>query len=605
MFLACELRARTNRTCLAHELLVAGYFSETEVYGAIALDCELPFIEGGLDPDRLVYSDWRLAFRVAGVAPFLYRETSTNNAILLSPRRYEKATIESYKARYPRLMARARIITPSYARSLVHERDGRSAIRAAVSDLSSDRPSLSSRFGTNGIQGALGFTLIWAVVAGAWVDFNLTSIIMHLLFTLVFLQCGCLRLLAWFAATPRQDAQLPLADESEDGLPIYTVLVACYHEAHMAEQIVRSLALLDWPKHRLQIMLVCEADDRETIDAFATLRLPDYFEIIAVPKVGPRTKPKALQYALFSARGRYLVLYDAEDIPHPAQLREAWTKFKNCPSDVVCLQAPLDIDNSESGWLQQMFAFEYAALFRGLLPYLAGRRLLLPLGGTSNHFRRDALERVGGWDPFNVTEDADLGARLARHGMRCDLLALPTLEDAPVSLPIWLGQRTRWFKGWIQTWVAHNRRPWQFYRALGFRSFMVAQILFAGLILSSLFYPIMLATIVAVVAHAALAGGSLADIAQPQFYLDCISIAVGFFAFFALGTMAAPGLGLRRLAIIAFGIPLYWFLHSIAAWSALFEYFYDPSYWNKTPHKARKQAPRHISSPNPATQPRR
>jgi cellulose synthase/poly-beta-1,6-N-acetylglucosamine synthase-like glycosyltransferase len=459
----------------------------------------------------------------------------------------------------------------------------------------------------NGVQGAVLLTLVWALVLGLVVRPHPTILILHLIFTGIFLLCGGLRLAALFSSasnTPSLDVPPP-ADRTDEHHPVYSVLIACYREAHMARQIFESLSRLDWPRAKLQILLVCEADDIETIHAFQSLRLPDNFEIIAVPKLGPRTKPKALQYALSCARGKYVALYDAEDIPDPGQLREAWQKFKTVPGEVVCLQAPLDIDNADHGWLQQMFAFEYAALFRGLLPFLAANRMLIPLGGTSNHFKREALELVGGWDPFNVTEDADLGARLARHGLRSEVLSRPTIEDAPASLSIWLGQRSRWFKGWIQTWVAHNRRPWQFYRALGFRSFMVAQILFAGLILSSLFYPIMLATIVAVVAFALLIGGGLADITQPQFYLDCLSIAVGYLAFFGLGAKASHGLGLRRLASIAFGIPLYWFLHSIAAWRALFEYFHDPSYWNKTPHKIRRKASPPASATDPATQPHR
>ena len=175
------------------------------------------------------------------------------------------------------------------------------------------------------------------------------------------------------------------------------------------------------------------------------------YEIVVVPQGGPRTKPKALSFALPLARGEFVTVYDAEDRPHPGQLREAHATFATAGPELACVQASLVIDNASAGWLPLMFAVEYAALFDGLLPTLAAHAMPLPLGGTSNHFRRAALEAVGGWDPFNVTEDADLGLRFARFGYRALTMPLATHEDAPVTFRAWLNQRTRWFKGWMQT----------------------------------------------------------------------------------------------------------------------------------------------------------
>jgi cellulose synthase/poly-beta-1,6-N-acetylglucosamine synthase-like glycosyltransferase len=234
-----------------------------------------------------------------------------------------------------------------------------------------------------------------------------------------------------------------------DTLPFYSVLVALHREATVVPQLVEALRRIDWPKSKLEVKLVCEADDRQTLDAIAAKRLPPHFEVVHVPPSLPRTKPKALNFAVPLIKGDFVVLYDAEDRPHPLQLREAWLRFKHGAKTLACVQAPLEISNGTKGVIPLLFAFEYAALFRGLLPWLSGRRMILPLGGTSNHFRVSALKAVGCWDPHNVTEDADLGMRLVRFGYSSETISLPTLEDAPEAWSIWLPQRTRWFKGWM------------------------------------------------------------------------------------------------------------------------------------------------------------
>ena len=109
--------------------------------------------------------------------------------------------------------------------------------------------------------------------------------------------------------------------------------------------------------------------------------------MLVVPDGKPRTKPRALNYALQFATGDYLVIYDAEDRPDPDQLRKAAGRFRDAPREVVCLQARLTFDNASENWLSKQFAIEYASLFAGILPMLDAARLPLPLGGTSNHFR--------------------------------------------------------------------------------------------------------------------------------------------------------------------------------------------------------------------------
>jgi cellulose synthase/poly-beta-1,6-N-acetylglucosamine synthase-like glycosyltransferase len=206
----------------------------------------------------------------------------------------------------------------------------------------------------------------------------------------------------------------------------------------------------DYPREKLDIKIVIEEDDTDTADALASCRLAIPFEVIVAPPGGPRTKPKALNAALQFARGSFTVVFDAEDRPEADQLRKALAAFDADPQ-MVCVQARLTIDNVADSWLSRMFTAEYAGQFDVLLPGMAALRLPLPLGGSSNHFITEVLREAGAWDPFNVTEDADLGIRLGRLGHRCGVIASTTDEEAPAQFSPWLRQRTRWIKGWIRT----------------------------------------------------------------------------------------------------------------------------------------------------------
>ena len=249
-------------------------------------------------------------------------------------------------------------------------------------------------------------------------------------------------------------------------LPIYTIMVALYHEHGEVDALVASLSAIDWPKDRLQVLLVCEEDDARTIAKCEAHSGNEIIQTIICPAAQPKTKPKALNFALPLARGEFLVLYDAEDRPHSAQLKEAFEKF--CREDeIACLQAPLVIHNDTQSWFTRMFAIEYTTQFNLILPVLEKWHSPFPLGGTSNHFRTRILKSVGGWDPFNVTEDADLGIRLARFGYRCGTIRSPTYEEAPPVFNVWLKQRTRWIKGWFQTLLVHMRHPVRLASELG------------------------------------------------------------------------------------------------------------------------------------------
>ena len=359
--------------------------------------------------------------------------------------------------------------------------------------------------------------------------------------------------------------------------PHYTVVVALKDEAAIVPQLVRRLSRLNYPNSALTGLLVVEPDDRATLDAILDTPKPSWLKPLIAPRGHPQTKPRALNVALEQARPGLLTVYDAEDEPHPDQLREAALRFATGDRQLACLQAPLRIRTlgRRSTWLERQFAMEYAALFEVILPALARFRLPLPLGGTSNHFRVDVLRRIGGWDAWNVTEDADLGFRLARFGYRSDVLGLPTRESPPPNLKAWLPQRTRWLKGFMQTIGVNLRCP------IGLRTsgMIVLALTLAAAVASAALQGVVLTWIVANFLIHAL-NGSLPSIA-PQ---DSVLLLLGWAV-----ALAALALGCRRsgIAVDAWTIvtaPLYWSLTTIAQVHAVWRLVVQPYHWDKTPH---------------------
>ena len=383
----------------------------------------------------------------------------------------------------------------------------------------------------------------------------------------------------------RQTAEERLALRIPDHrLPVYSVLVPLYREAHMLPSLVAALQRLDYPAAKLDIKLILEAVDRRTIEAAYRLALPGNFEIVIVPDVAPRTKPKALNYALPLARGEYVVIYDAEDRPEPGQLREALRVFAEGPPNLAAVQARLNLYNASQNWLTRQFTVEYCALFDGLLPTLDRLALPIPLGGTSNHFRASALRWLMAWDAFNVTEDADLGVRLARAGYRCRVLRSTTYEEAPARLMCWLKQRTRWLKGYVQTWLVHMRAPRELWRQLGPRGFLGFQITVGGTILSALVHPwfYLLASIEFGAGNLLARPESM--LGWPFWLIAWFDLSAGYLASMALGLLAVRRRGYRSLLWQIPLMPLYWLLISAAAYRALWQFATAPFEWEKTEH---------------------
>jgi cellulose synthase/poly-beta-1,6-N-acetylglucosamine synthase-like glycosyltransferase len=376
-------------------------------------------------------------------------------------------------------------------------------------------------------------------------------------------------------------------------LPRYSVLVPIYDEAAIVPDLIAALGAIDYPRDRLEIFLILESVDAETRAAVAATSLPSHIVPVVVPDGSPRTKPRALNYALRRATGDLVVIYDAEDVPEPDQLRRAAKLLATDPK-LGCVQARLNVLNDTETWLTRQFAIEYTVLFDCLLPTLDRLGLPVPLGGTSNHFSRAVLEEVGAWDPFNVTEDADLGIRLARAGWTVKVLASTTWEEAPANFKTWLKQRTRWLKGWMQTYLVHMRAPRRTARDLGWLRFFGLQVLMGGLILSALVHPWFYVVAIAEIAYGPLRTLHHHALSDLVTVIGITNLVLGYVTGVALGCVAVAGRARHTLAVWAFLMPVYWLLISLAAYRALLQLASTPYSWEKTQHR-----PRAAFAPNP------
>ncbi|WP_158555083.1 glycosyltransferase family 2 protein [Fulvimarina endophytica] len=588
-------RALANGTDLAAEL-IANRVVGAEDYARGASAClGIPVEAPG--PDHLVLME-----RQGGCGPIPGAlETSTTDLehrIFFHPRIEELSALKSILAKDPALAARCRVTTEAKIRERRFQTDEKQRLERATLSLSAERIDQSARIVLSAGQGAALALLLAVLAFGLATRFWTIVLIVHLVCAFWFTAWVCLRAVAAFA---RHRAPPAPHSPSEEPAPIYTVVVPLHHEHEMVAALVANLDALDWPKSRTEIFLVCEADDHGTIEPCRrhTADKPQ-FCVVTVPPGSPRTKPKALNHVLPIARGRYLVLYDAEDRPHPGQLVEASDRYRSAGERLACLQSPLVVTNGGERFLPAVFAMEYAAQFRALLPFLAGETLPVPLGGTSNHFRVDHLRAVGGWDSHNVTEDADLGIRLGRQGYEIGTLSLPTFEEAPETLPIWFRQRTRWLKGWLQTYAVHMRDPVRLYRELGFRRFAAFQLIFHGMVSSALLFPfafLFLAMTMSMLRQT----GWPSLLSTDLLILDMLILAGGYGSFVALvwrGSAPSEWQGSLRFLPL---VPLYWLLVSAASYRAVWQLFLRPHDWEKTPHglaaRADKRDPRHRIEP--------
>jgi len=378
-------------------------------------------------------------------------------------------------------------------------------------------------------------------------------------------------------STPEQLAAIPDAD-----LPTYTILIPLYREALVLPRLVAGLSGLDYPPEKLDIQLLMEEDDPVTQEACAQLDLPPQFHPVVVPDSQPKTKPKACNYGLYLCDSECLVIFDAEDRPEPDQLRKAAAAFRKVPEHIVCLQAKLNFYNQRHNLLTRWFTSEYSVWFDLFLPGLTASGWPIPLGGTSNHFKVGALKAIGGWDPFNVTEDCDLGIRLHKHGYGAAMINSTTWEEANGNFLSWFRQRSRWVKGYIQTYLVHMRHPLKLLRQLGPGSFASFQMTIGGAVACFLLNPIYwLMTLLWYLTHSAIIS---AIFPTPIYALGTFCFLIATFVFVYITVVGCLNRGYYDLVKYSVLTPVYWLMMSWGAYKAVAQLITRPHYWEKTDH---------------------
>ena len=565
--------AEASGTDAATALLRAGLMDEEPYYRALARALEAAYLDGPIPlgmgarfPDSLSL----------GMAPLVLGASAP---AVLAPRGRQIAELLAGRSPRGRMPA---VTSPTRLRAALFAAMPKAIADYAADDLEAKAPGWA--FGSRPLGPVLA--LLALIACAGTLAFHALPPILALVLVVaaqtLFLAMAVFRVGALFVRAPTAPPPAAAALSDRD-LPTYTVLVALYREARVVPRLVSALARLDYPAAKLDLKFVVEADDAGTIAALAQIPLPARFEVIAVPDGQPRTKPRALNVALPLARGELLVVYDAEDVPDPGQLRLAAEIFARAPASTACLQGRLVIDNPEDSWIARCFALEYAGLFDVLNPALAHWHLPMPLGGTSMHVRTAVLRDLHGWDARNVTEDADLGMRLACAGYHVGDLPSATIEEAPIAPRAWLHQRIRWMKGFLQTTVTYGRDPAETYRRLGPLDTLCAATLLPGAVASALVYPVFLVW--------ASADFLLSEIpVAPDLWRNLpLAIAITLFLSGLAALVLPAALGcIRRgwwdLLWFVPVMPFYFALVSVAAWLAVIEFVRAPSRWNKTEH---------------------
>ena len=458
-------------------------------------------------------------------------------------------------------------------------------------ELANTRPDWSAKSPVTRGQRITAFSLLGLIALGLILAPLPTGRLLVLICTVFYLvatlyKIGLVRAAALPGAMFKFTAEQLRTEEPRDW-PIYSIIVPMYKEPETVPQMVAGLKAMDYPQDRMDVQLLLEADDTLTLDAARAEHLPPTFRITEIPPSFPRTKPKACNIGLHLAKGKYLVIYDAEDRPETDQLKKAVLAFDHSPEHVVCIQSCLNYYNPRFNLLTRWFAAEYSAWFDLCLPGLAALRTVIPLGGTSNHFKTQVLRDLMGWDAYNVTEDCDLGVRLTRAGYETRMVQTTTWEEACCDPHFWIRQRTRWQKGYIQTFVVHTREPLKLLRELGLRNFIHFFLLIGGSIISSLLNPIF--WIMALVWFIFRPTGVEALFPGWVFAMSAFCLFVGNFAFLYLNLLGCYRRRYDSLMWANLLTPIYWAMMSISGWRAFLQFFSNPFHWEKTQHGLSKK----------------
>ncbi len=428
--------------------------------------------------------------------------------------------------------------------------------------------------------GILSALALATLLAPMWV---LTIAILWTFMTLVM--STTLKASALIKQFPHRNCDAAVAPEGNQRvyrLPRVSVLVPLLREKEIAEVLIKRLSRLTYPKSLLNVVLVLEAGDDVTRDTLARTTLPDWINVIEVPEANRlTTKPRALNYALDFCKGSIIGIWDAEDAPEPDQIEKVVNRFRTAPPEVACLQGRLDYYNSRTNWLSRCFTIEYATWWRMVLPGIARLGLVVPLGGTTLFFRRNLLEELGGWDAHNVTEDADLGLRLARHGYRTELLPTVTYEEANCRAWPWVRQRSRWLKGFLITWCVHMRTPSALLKDLGWLRFLGVQTLFLATFSQFLMAPLLWSFWLTIFGMPHPIGLTLG---APVMWFMIVVFVVAEATNLAISMTAVSTPRHRHLLGWVLTTPFYYLLGALSAVKALHEFVVSPFFWDKTQH---------------------
>jgi glycosyltransferase XagB len=379
-----------------------------------------------------------------------------------------------------------------------------------------------------------------------------------------------------------------LSQVKDESNPVYTILLPVYKEDKLIRKLIWNLRGLNYPQDKLDVKLLIEEDDNKTLNAVRELDFPANFEVIVIPFMMPKTKPKACNYGLYFSRGEFLTIYDAEDVPDTWQLKKAVLMFQKLPKEYVVVQGALNYFNRNENLLTKMFTLEYSYWFDYMLPGLETLDIPIPLGGTSNHFKLDKLRELGSWDPFNVTEDADLGVRVYDKQYKVGIVRSTTYEEANNEPINWIRQRSRWIKGYMQTYLVHMRNPIGLIRRIGWAGFFGFNFFIGGTAFTFLIYPILLLFFLAYLIF------NITNIKAvfPDWvlYLSIFNFIAGNVLMIYINMMAVFKRRYYELIVYAVLNPIYWLMHSIAAYKGLWQLIFKPFYWEKTNHGLSKQS---------------
>lgn len=591
---------------LGRHLLLAGVVQRRDMYRALAEQWGTELVDLVASPPQtdLVANldhEWALSSQWLP-----YRQNGNVTVIATSASPTEELLSEAREMFGPRIEVLAttdwdiqQALQASFRREMLYD---------AADKLSVEDPQVSARVALTTWQKVLPALLLAALVIGLLLNVRSTVVVVLFIANISFAISILFKSLASINA-PIVRAKQRLAQRKlqrwrtelgvehqehripDSELPVYTILIPAFHEANIIAKLIENIGALDYPRSKLEVLLLLEEDDQETIAAAKAAAPPVNVRILVVPRGNPQTKPRACNYGLAMASGEFVVIYDAEDRPEPDQLRKAIASFREderIRRDVdpqarplVCVQAALNYFNAEHNVLTRMFAVEYSHWFDSMLPGMEGTGIPLPLGGTSNHFRTRELRELGGWDPWNVTEDADLGLRASVRGYRVGIINSTTWEEACSKVPAWIKQRTRWIKGYMVTAAVNMRRPLRFLKRTGLGGAVGMIGLIAGTPMAFLAYPLVLGFTIVTYVGVQFIG---LDLPSGLLGLGWATMILGNALMILVSGIVSWKRYGPRVAVFALLNPAYWVLHSIAAWRAAYQMVRTPHVWEKTPH---------------------